>query len=1168
MQKINHQLYFSPSDLTCFIESSFASWMNRLHIEAPDIAPQKDVEDPLMALLAQRGYAHEDALEKAFIKQGKSVYKIRGNNNLEKYQATLKAMKDGVEVIVQARLKRDQFAGFSDFLVKTEGESGLGNYHYEVWDTKLSRKVKPQFLIQLSCYAEMLASMQGRKPEYITVVLGNGEQERFKTQDYFYYYQNVKQAFIDFQQQWSQEHRYDPAMCSSWGRWSTYAQTLLLECDHLSQVANITRGQIKKLNASGIQTMTQLAASELDKVTGISSAVFMRLSAQATIQNKTKALHIKQPDAPPCFEIIPHDLSKKKGLSLLPPHSKNDIFFDIEGFPLEQGGLEYLWGAAYFNQAGERCFKDFWAHDSAQEKHTFKAFIVWAYQQWLDDPTMHIYHYAAYEIVACRKLMGRYGICEHEVDQLLRNGVFVDLFKLVKASVRLGESRYSIKNVEHLYRGKRETDVGTGGDSIAVYEQWRNRYQQGFEGDTWQSSEILNNIRDYNIDDCNSTQELVDWLRNQQQEHGIIYLGDTDPVEAPASEEITNTTELRDRLLELAEIQRSSDKITAQLTCNMAGFLSFHQRESKPLFWRLFERFTMDADELFDDLDCLACCKRTEREPYLLPQKRMYAYEYTFDKTQEFKAAAKSFFLLGVENDEGQRFKVRYNEEESDLKQGKIVLLSKLPPPDEITLIPDEYVYPGEIPSAIFTVATRYEKGTLQSEKSAIYDFLTRSQPRFTPDFQYPIHLGDNKLAIAPNNNAVERLSEIINACVHLDDSYLTIQGPPGAGKTYTGKYIIADLIKRGKKVGITSNSHKAINNLLLSTVRLIDELNQQGEDINTKFVCTKNTDDALKEHGVMITKNARVMDELNHRSTASCVIGTTAWGFARCELENEFDYLFVDEAGQVSVANLIAMSRSTKNLIILGDQMQLGQPSQGTHPFDSGLSVLDYLMQGKATIPDDEGVFLPITYRMHSLVNQYISDHIYDGKLYSDDHNDTRVIDVPVGYAVQEPDGYLNKQAGIIFVPVEHQGNTQASDEEVDVISGIVTVLLERYFHSGDQDEPLRKITWDDFLFVSPYNHQVNKLKKALGPQAKVGSVDKFQGQEAPIVILSMCASDPAETPRGMDFLFDKNRLNVAVSRAQTLAIVVANPALGKVPAVTVEQLNRINLFNALMSQ
>ena len=1157
---------YSPSDLTTYMESPFASWMDRLAQEHPELTPERDLNDEFMKLLQQKGYEHEDTLEAKFIAEGKTLVKIEGGSNSEKYTNTLEAMRKGIEVIVQARLELEQFAGFADFLVKVVHESDcisskLGNWHYEVWDTKLASSVKPTFIIQLCCYAQMLDAIQGCLPQHITVALGNGEKEVLNTYDFYYYYLNLKASFIIEHAKFHLDHCPDPADSGSWGNWSSHAEQILLDKDHLLQVAGITKGQIKKLNRAGMHTMHQLAESPVLSVSGIHSTVLSKLKAQAAIQIKSKlksqtsagSMGSNRPE----FEILRPLQGEKKGLALLPPHSPKDVFFDIEGYPLDEGGLEYLWGNTYFDEQGNLQFKDFWAHSPEQEKQCFQDFIHWVYSRWQQDPSMHIYHYASYEITACRKLMGRYGVCEYEVDQLLRNEVFVDLYKVVQGGLRLGAPKYSIKNVERLYRNERNTEVSNGGDSVVVYDRWRALNQQGLEGDTWQTSTILNDIRAYNIDDCDSTQELVVWLREQQVLHNIAYLGKAEVVEPEAREEITQVTALRDRLLAQAERELVDDPKQAQLTENLAWMLEFHRRESKPLFWKLFDRLGSDETELIDDLDCLALCTRTDRPPFKYSSRdKNLSYEYRFDIEQEFKGAASSFYLLGVETSDGKSAKVSYIAEESNLDKGLIVLKAKDEPPSMVTLIPDEYISTGIISDALFRTVSDYEQGLLGQQRSAIMDFLTGAKPKISDQSEGDIVSSDD-----PNT----RLEQIIAAISNLDNSYLPIQGPPGAGKTYTGKQAIAHLMQSGAKVGISSNSHKAINNLLLSTAKHCKQ-----HHIKAAFFCTKETDDELVDYDVAIISNGQLASQVQ----SGCVIGTTAWGFAREDMTEQLDYLFIDEAGQVSTANLIAMSRSAKNLILMGDQMQLGQPSQGTHPAKSGLSVLDYLLHDTPTIPADRGVFLDMTYRMHSKVNTVISQLIYESKLQSHIDNDKRILEIveqPIQQDETQPelDAYLNLEAGIVFIPVEHQGNTQASDEEVATIKQLVDSLLGRSLYTGvtmDSNKTVtRPVTWADILFVAPYNHQVSKLKMVLGEQAKVGSVDKFQGQEAPIVFLSMCTSDANESPRGIDFLLDKNRLNVAVSRAQTLVVVVANPKLSNMAVNNVAQFKKVNLFNAI---
>lgn len=1104
--------------------------MEHLALHEPQTRELANEEDALLSVLQHKGMVLEHEILNDFIARQLNVVQIE-----RKKQAltdTITAMKSGADVIYQAALSLAPFKGYADFLIKVDGACCLGDYHYEVWDTKLSKTVKPHFLIQLCCYADMLEKLQGKKPENITVVIGTGEPKHFFTNDYFYYYQHLKQQFLQTHQNFLPEHRPNPADSAAWGRWSNYAQTLLIDSDHLSQIATITRNQIKKLNKAGLDTMQCMVDTSLVHVKGINSDVFTRLKAQAAIQKNSQGCDT------PLYQILPHDPGKKMGLSLLPPLSPLDIYFDIEGFPLEEGGLEYLWGAAFFDAQGIRQYKDFWAHDKEQEKTAFKAFIEWAYERWLHDPNMHIYHYANYEIAACRKLMGRYGICEEMVDALLRNEVFVDLYKIVKGSLLLGEPRYSIKNVEHLYRGKRDTEVGSGGDSVVVYERWR----ESPDGQTWEHSAILKSIRDYNIDDCNSTQELVEWLRKRQLENSITYLGKTEIIPAPENEKVTERTLLRDRLLQKTN-ERKAQGLDgeANIASLFAWVLEFHRREKKPMYWRLFDRLGASDEELLDDIDCLAHCVRTEKLAYKLkPKDRNLCYEYQFDPNQEFKASSDKYKVLGQERADGKSISVEMIKEESNLAEGLIVLKTGADLENIITLIPDEDINAEPIPSAIAGVAECFEKGQL--ENTAIYDFLMRNIPRIKG-----LKSGS---PIVSSHDPAERLNQIIVAIKNLDNSYLTIQGPPGSGKTYTAKHVIAELLKLGKRIGISSNSHKAINHLLISTAQYCKD-----ENIQASFACTKNTDDVLSELGITVYKN----DSIAGNVRAACVVGTTAWGFARADLEKAFDYLFIDEAGQVSVANLIAMSRATHNIVLMGDQMQLGQPSQGSHPEESGLSILDYLLHKTPTIPETMGVFLGITYRMHSSVNQFISEAIYEGKLESSPDNDHQRILVPEGYQ-----GVLNKKASIIPLPVVHEGNTQASDEEVECIVRLANELLGRQFIAKDGSE--RRIDWSDILFVAPYNHQVNKLRQALGNQAKVGSVDKFQGQEAPIVFLSMCASNANESPRGIDFLFNKNRINVAISRAQCMAVVTYSPLLLDTLVNNIVQMEQVNMFCSLV--
>tara|TARA_R110000868_G_scaffold405577_1_gene685086 strand:- start:3668 stop:7075 length:3408 start_codon:yes stop_codon:yes gene_type:complete len=1128
VQLVKDKLLFSPSDLITFMESPFASHMERWCLVEKQIKSLMDEADPLLKSLQSRGYAHEDEFLDSLVAGGRDVVKLERASPEVMIGDTSANLEIGVDVIAQAYLEIGQFGGFSDFLIKVPGASRLGDFHYEVWDTKLAKKMKPYFAVQLSCYAEMLECLQGVKPNEVAVVLGSGEIKRLRLMDYYHYYQSLKASFLEFHENWSADTLPDPADSKAHGRWSQYAANLLLDRRHLSNVANISRSQIKRLEAAGVATIDDLAHLDVAHIPKFNVDMLARLKAQAAIQVASEGK--ERPE----YEVREHAPDQALGLALLPPASKNDVFFDLEGYPLVDGGLEYLWGACYFDGAGNRCFRDFWAHDHVQEQQAFTDFVDWVYRLWREDPSMHIYHYAAYEVTVLRRLMGRYGVREFEVDQLLRHDVFVDLYNVVRHGVLIGEPSYSIKNVEHIYRAKRDTAVASGGDSVVVYEEWLANP----DGTTWQDSEILRSIRDYNVDDCESTQELAAWLRARQAENEIGYRAGSD-VEAVEEEEETDATRLRDRLLARSEAEADDEK-TAVFR-NLAWLVEFHRRENKPMWWRLFDRRGLTELDLFDDMDCLVGAQRNDVAPYLPTAKsRNKVYEYNFDTNQPYKGVAKSFYVLGEED-------VRAKYISYDPDEGFIALQSKHALPNRISLLPDEYVNPTVIVDAIRNVAEQLLETDL--ERSAITDFLFRRSPHFIDGTRSPI--------IPADADGDDFTNAVVAAANALDQSYLCIQGPPGSGKTYTARHIILDLLRQGKRVGITSNSHKAITNLMAGVVDALEKVPGYTKLIK---VGGDDGDEIFDNINVEYRKGAQAC--LGELDDGPLCVGGTAWFFCHETLapSDEFeplDYLFVDEAGQVSIANLVGMSRATKNIILMGDQMQLGQPIQGSHPDDSGRSILEYLLADEATIPPDLGVFLPKSFRMHPAVCELISEQVYDDRLKSAIVTERHVVNVP--------DDILPSGSGVHFLPVDHEGNTQGSEEEVAVIKDLVGKLLGREYWPEQHGGKNRKIGLNDILIVAPYNYQVNLLKAALGKDARIGSVDKFQGQEAPIVIVSMCASDASESPRGIDFLFSKNRLNVAISRAQALAIVVGSPTLAQTTTANIEQMALVNFFSAV---
>jgi predicted RecB family nuclease len=502
------RLVFSPSDLIRYLASPFSSWMNRYHLEHPGaVDPDEQTAD--QRLIAQTGNEHEAAILAEFRASPMGLAEIGGVGFEAAHRLTVEAVRGRTPTMFQAALFDERFEGFADFLILDE------NGRYQVWDAKLARSPKPYFALQLCCYSEMFAScMREPMPTKFGVILGTGERVPFDVEDFIYYYRHVRNSFLQLQDGFSGrlEDRPEPLPRAEHGLWTSHADEYFESNDHLLRVAGITVGQIKKLQAAGIHTVSDLAGSSGRSVPKLASNTLGTLVAQARLQNQTRADRLLDPDAVPRHEVLQNDLSHGvRGLAALPAEHQADVFFDMEGYPLIIGGLEYLFGACFFSQQGDSLeFHDWWAHNRAEEKVAFEGLVDWVYVRWLDNPGMHIYHYAAYEVSALRRLSIRHDTRQAEIDDLLRNHVFVDLYQIIRHGLRIGEDNYSIKTVERLYRTGRSTEVATASESIVQYAQWMGSGQPG----RWQESNILRDIRDYNADDCVSTAQLARCLRS------------------------------------------------------------------------------------------------------------------------------------------------------------------------------------------------------------------------------------------------------------------------------------------------------------------------------------------------------------------------------------------------------------------------------------------------------------------------------------------------------------------------------------------------------------------------------------------------------------------------------------------------------------------------------
>jgi uncharacterized protein len=1129
MNKTSSGIVFSASDLVNFLECRHLTSLDRQHLDTP--LPKTPADEQTL-LVRRKGEQHECTYLEALERTPTEVVKIptEGLDLDARVHATLTAMRAGVNIIYQASFRADPFMGYADFLRRVERPSTLGAYSYEVLDTKLARTTKSSFIIQLACYSDLLSLVQGVPPLRMHVVLGNGTEASFPFSDYRFYFARLKQRFLDQLATLSPAQTY-PVPCERCDicHWRELCEARRTQDDHLSLVANISQGQVQKLETEGVTTLQALARlPEGTTIPKMNPAVLARLRHQASLQYRSRQ------DGKPLVELIPPDtsdgLTGRKGFARLPRPDPGDLYFDMEGDPLEEGGLEYLFGL-YFVEDGAPQFKPFWGHDRQEERYAFEAFIDFVMAHLQRHPQAYIYHYAPYEKTALRNLMQVHGTREAEVDHLLRTSKLVDLYAVVREGIRVSEPSYSLKYIEHFYLEKRAGDVTSAGASIVYYERWKDTRDPA----------LLKQIEDYNHDDVRSTFGLHRWLLTLRPPD----MPWADLAPPPAEEEPTTTSRIvqteerlalyRQQLLDPLPKDRETWSARAYQDELVFLLLDAHRRAAKPQWWQIFERQNMTPAERLDDLGCIAGLELDPAKPPR-PEKRSIRYTYRYPEQEAKLKTGDSVRIVDPPMSVSD-----FTRDDDTWRVTFKVGASRTQPPVRLDVGLGGPLDDTKLREAVCRYADAYLARSRTGEESdypAIDSFLAREIPCLKG--RKP-----GEPIIPATGDPQSKQQSIIDAVALLDGSYLFMQGPPGTGKTYTASHVIVELLRQGKRIGVSSNSHKAIVNLLHAV-----ELAALERGVTFKGAKKQGAgDDSDRVNGRFVLDVESTKEILEGKYQ---LIAGTAWLFSEPALDRTLDYLFIDEAGQVSLANVVAVGVSARNLVLLGDQMQLGQPTQGKHPGQSGLSTLEYLLKGQSTVSPDRGIFLDVTWRMHPDICRFISDAVYDGRLEPHPNTVRRIL-------VLKPGAHpALKAAGIRYLPVDHQGCSQSSPEEADVAYAIYASLLEQAYL--DEQGNTHRIEPNNILVVAPYNMQVALLKRTLPASARVGTVDKFQGQEAEVVIISMATSSGEDLSRHIEFLYSRNRLNVAISRAKCLAILIANPALMSIPCRTPEQMALVN--------
>jgi uncharacterized protein len=1146
--------------------------------------PQR--HDPIVELLAERGREHEAAYLKHLRAQKLRVVEIRVPPGEEGVETTLAAMRDGADVIYQAPLGDERWYGRADFLVKTGRKSALGDWSYEVTDAKLATETRAGTILQLCVYSDLLARAQGAPPETARVVAPHHrfEPEAYRLDDYRAYYRLVQRRLEDALRRTPATYP-EPAQHCDVCNWWSQCNARRRSDDHLCFVAGISRLQIRELT-------TRLDVSTLERLGDLktvprpkrgSREALERVRDQAAIQLKARRAQERR------HEVLP--VGPEHGFLRLPEPARGDLFLDLEGDRLAfDGGREYLFGLSDTRDA----YTPVWATSPAGEKRAFERVVDRILAAFQADRAMHVYHFGAYEPTAFKRLSGRYATRETELDTILRAELFVDLHTIVRHSLRASVETYSLKDLEQFYGLTREQDLreatasrralewaiemredlGVGADDPPAPAAAKPQLELGLDSESARSkfAEHVAVVERYNRDDCVSTARLRDWI---EQLRGEAELGHGTELPRPelrsgeASDQVAEAAEETQRvmaaLVDGVPIDADERDEEEQARWLMAQLLEWHRREEKAGWWEYFRLLDLPLEDYEDERSALANLT-FEQTVGGTPRKPVHRYVFP---PQEHDVRRNDEVCVPVTGKPiGKIVRLDVAAHTVDIEHtGRFADLR----PERIFV--RRMVSPRPKPSVLLEIGRWIAANGIDTTgpHRAARDLLLKRPPRFVrgarglladqapPTAPRVIALEaarsardrQRAAAVAPRGPAVDpEVREALRLAFELDHGVLPIQGPPGTGKTFTGSHMILDLVKAGKKVGVTAVGHETIRNVLRA---VCERAAEQGL---ADFQCLHKgkPSDLNPEALHAIDDNDRIASLF--ASDSYRLLGGTSWLWANERFRDRVDVLFIDEAGQMSLADVLAVSAGAQSIVLLGDPQQLEQPQQASHPPGAGASALEHLLGDAKTIASDRGLFLHQTRRLHPAICKFTAEAFYEDRLTSAPGLERQAVLAPRGTAAAALGG-----AGLVYVPVGHDANQSRSIEEVEAVTALVAALTAEGVRYRNAENEEAALTTADLMVVAPYNAQVTALAERL-PGVRIGTVDKFQGQQAPVVIVSLTTSTPEDAPRGMDFLYSGNRLNVATSRAKALCILVGSPRLFEPDCRTPTQMRLANAF------